>query len=122
MYRLKVVKNHVTNWLQYLCNNNSLTFMLDKTPIAQKEAHVVFTKTSIPLVASFKVGAYLFLIFLFDFFEFFCLSIVAPFMHFYLEKLESKNRWNACCPSWTPIIHSAPTQCCYPSSHARVSF
>ena len=82
--------------------------MFDETSIAQKEAQEVFTKTSSPLVASFKVGASLFLIFLFDFFDFFCLSIVAPFMFFYLEKRASKNIWSACCPSWPPRIHSVP--------------
>ena len=82
MYWVKIVKNHVTNWLQYFCINNSLNFMFDKTSIAQKEAQGEFIKTSSPLVANFKVGASLFLIFLFDFFEFFCLSIVAPFMLF----------------------------------------
>ena len=95
MYRSKIVKNHVTNWLQYLCINNSLNFMFDETSIAQKEAQGALTKTSTPLVASFKVGASLFLIFLFDFFEFFCLSIVAPFMLFDLEKRASNNIWSA---------------------------
>ena len=45
--------------------------MLNRIYIAQKEAQGAFTKNSSPLVASFKSGAYLFLIFLFDFFEFF---------------------------------------------------
>ena len=54
--------------------------MFDGTSISQKEAHGAFTKTSIPLLVSFKVGAYLFLIFLFDFFDFFSLSIVVPFV------------------------------------------
>ena len=80
--------------------------MFDKTSVSQKEAQGAFTETSSPLVASFKVGASLFLIFLFDFFEFFCLSIVAPFVIFYLEKRASNNIWNACCPSWPPRIHS----------------
>ena len=41
--------------------------MFKETSIAQKDSQGAFTKTSIPLVASFKVGAYLFFIFLFDF-------------------------------------------------------
>ena len=82
--------------------------MFDETSIAQKEAQGPFTKTSSPLVASFKVGASLFLIFLFDFFEFICFYIVAPFMLFYLEKRASNNGWSACCPSRPPIIHSVP--------------
>ena len=65
--------------------------MFDETSIAQKEVQGAFTKTSIPLVASFKVGASLFLIFLFDFFDFFCLSIVAPFMIFDLQKRAGNN-------------------------------
>ena len=44
--------------------------MFLKTSIAQKEAQSTFTKTPSPLVASFKVGASLFFIFLFEFFEF----------------------------------------------------
>ena len=70
MYRSKIVKNHVTNWLQYLCINNSLNFMFDETYIAQKEAQGAFTKNSSPVVAGFKVGASLFLMFLFDFLNF----------------------------------------------------
>ena len=70
--------------------------MFDKTYIARKDAQGAFTKTSSPLVASSKVGASLFLIFLFDFFDFFCLSIVAPFMLFDLQKRASYNRWIAC--------------------------
>ena len=89
------MKNRVTNWLHYVCINNSLNFMFDKTSIAQKEAQGAFKKTSSPLVASFKVGASLFFIFLFDIFEFFCLSIVAPFMIFDLEKRANNNRWSA---------------------------
>ena len=65
--------------------------MFDETSISQKEAQGAFTSTSSPLVASFKVGAYLFLIFLFDFFDFFCLSIVAPFMIFDLQKRARNN-------------------------------
>ena len=53
--------------------------MFDETSIAHKESQGVFTKTSSPLVASFKVGASLFLIFLFDFLDFFCDSIIDPF-------------------------------------------
>ena len=94
--------------LQYLFINNSLNFMFDKTSIAQKEAQGVFTKTYSPLVASFKVGAYLFLIFLFDFFESFSLSIVAPFMLFGLHKRASNNRCSACWPPRPPRIHSDP--------------
>ena len=82
--------------------------MFDETSIEQKEAQGAFTKTSIPLVAGFKVGACLFLIFRFDFFELFCLSIVAPFMIFTLEKRASNNIWSACCPSWPLRIHSVP--------------
>ena len=70
--------------------------MFDETSIAQKESQGAFTKTSSPLVASFKVGASLFLIFLFDFFGFFCLYIVAPFMIFDLQKRAINNRWIAC--------------------------
>ena len=80
--------------------------MFDKKSIAQKEAQGEFTKTSSPLVASFKVGASLFLIFLFDFFEFFCLFIVASFIIFELEKLESNNIWSSYLPPRPPIIHS----------------
>ena len=82
--------------------------MFDKTSIAQKEAQGAFTKNSSSLVGSVKVGASLFLIFLFDFYEIFCLSIVAPVMFFYLEKCASNNSWSACCPSWPPKIHSVP--------------
>ena len=82
--------------------------MFDETSIAQKEAQGAFTKTSSPLVACFKVDTSLFLIFLFDFFGFFCLSIVAPFMIFTLEKRASNNIWSACCTSWPARIHSVP--------------
>ena len=70
--------------------------MFDETSIAQKESQGAFTKTYIPLVASFKVGVSLFLIFLFNFFDFFFLSIVAPFVFFYLQKRASNNSWSAC--------------------------
>ena len=80
--------------------------MFDKTSIVQKEAQGVLTKISSPLVASFKVGASLFLIFLFDFFEFFCLSIVAPFMIVDLQKRASNNIWSACWPPRLPRVHS----------------
>ena len=69
--------------------------MFDNTPIAQKEAQDAFTKTSSPLVASFKVGASLFFIFLFDFWGFF-LFVIAPFMIFDLMKLARNNIWHAC--------------------------
>ena len=45
--------------------------MFNETSIANKEAHGVFTKTSSPLVASFKGGSSLFLIFLLDIFDLF---------------------------------------------------
>ena len=70
--------------------------MFDETSIAHKEAQGAFKKTSIPLVVSFKVGVSLFLIFLFDFFEFFCFSIVAPFMIFDLQKSASNNICSVC--------------------------
>ena len=70
--------------------------MFDETSIAQKEAQGELKKTSIPLVASFKVGASLFLMFLFEFSEFFCLSIVAPFMIFDLHKRARNNIWSEC--------------------------
>ena len=69
--------------------------MFDKTSIAQKETQGIFTKTSSPLVTSFKVGASLFLIFLFEFFEF-LLFVVAPFMIFDLQNLVRNNIWSAC--------------------------
>ena len=69
--------------------------MFDETYIAQKEAQGAFTKNSSPLVASFKVGESLFLIFLFDFFGFFCLSVVAPFMILDLQKRARNNSWSA---------------------------
>ena len=97
----------------YLCKNTKkIRFSVTTGPIRQvhytEEAQGVFTKTSSPLVTSFKVGASLFLIFLFDFFEFFCLSIVAPFMLFDLQKRASNNRWSACWPPRPPRIYSAP--------------
>ena len=52
--------------------------MSNETPIAQKEAQDAFTKTSIPLVESFKVGASLFLIFLFGFLNFFAFLSQLP--------------------------------------------
>ena len=70
--------------------------MFYEKSIAQKEAQVAFAKKSIPLVASFKVGASLFLIFLIDFFEFFCLFVVAPFMIFELLNIAKNNIWSAC--------------------------
>ena len=70
--------------------------MFDETFIAQKEAQGAFTKTSSPLVVNFKVGASLFLIFMFDCFDFFCLSIVSTFMLFDLQKRASNNRWSTC--------------------------
>ena len=57
------------------------------------------------MVASFKVGASLFLIFLLDFLNF-CLSIVAPFMIFDLQKRARNNIWSACSPPRLPRIHS----------------
>ena len=85
--------------------------MFDETSIANKESQGAFTKTSSPLVASFKVGVSLFLIFLFDFFEFFCLSIIAPFMIFYLQKRASNNSWSACWDPKSPRTHSVHPSC-----------
>ena len=52
--------------------------MLDRTYIAHKEVQDEFTKTSSPLVASFKIGASLFLIFLFDVLNFFAFLLQLP--------------------------------------------
>ena len=65
--------------------------MFEKTSIARKESQDVFTQTSSPLVESFKVGAFLFLIFLFNFFDIFCLFVVSPFIIFDLTKLARNN-------------------------------
>ena len=50
VYWSKIVKNCVTNLLQYLCINKGLNFMFGETSIAQKEAQGEFTKTSSTLV------------------------------------------------------------------------
>ena len=85
--------------------------MFDETSIAQKEAQCAFTKTFSPLVASFKVGASLFLICLFYFFGFFCLFVVAASMLFDLLKLARNNSWRACWPPQDPRIHSVHPNC-----------
>ena len=79
--------------------------MFDKTSISQKDAQGAFRKTSSPFVAIFKVGASLFLMFLFDCFEFFCLFIVDPFMLFDLHNRERNNSSSAFWLPWTHIIH-----------------
>ena len=84
--------------------------------IAHKESQGTFTKTSSALV-----GASLFLIFLFDFFGFFCLFVVAPFSIFDIQNFSRKKN-----PEYM-LTYSAsqnpqfPPQWCSPSSHAQLS-
>ena len=96
MYKT-LIQTFQTDWVESSTQSN---LVIQKSCSAD---YPVFCHS--PLVTGFKVGALLFLIFLLDFFGFFCLFVVAPFMFFDLLKIARNNSWRACWPPGPPRIH-----------------